>query len=97
MHKPALLPILPLLGLAAAQAAPGGGGPAATLAATQSPTVTQVTSIQTVGGSTVGVEVVFTQTFAMTALGSWPLGTAVRAGTIGLGDIAGSVGGVKSA
>lgn len=87
------IPLLPplLLGLAAAQA------PAATLVATQSPTVTEVTSLQTVAGSVVGVPVVFTQTFAATALGSWPLGTAVRKGTVGLGDISGSVGGVKTA
>lgn len=97
MHITDLLLLLPLLSLASSQAAPGGGAPVATLAPTQSPTVTQVMSIQTVGGSTVGVEVVFTQTFATTALGTWPLGTDVRSGTIGLGDIAGSIGAVKSA
>lgn len=91
MH-PSTIFIPLLLGLAAAQA------PAATLVATQSPTVTEVTSLQTAaGGSVVGVPVVFTQTFAATALGSWPLGTAVQKGTVGLGDIAGSVGGVKTA
>jgi hypothetical protein len=97
MHITDLLLLLPLLSLASSQAAPGGGGPVATLAPTQSPTVTQVMSLQTGGGSTVGVEVEFTQTFATTALGTWPLGTEVRRGTIGLGDISGSIGGVKSA
>jgi hypothetical protein len=92
-----LLHLAPLLALAAAQAAPGGGVPGATLAPTQSPTVTQVNSLQTVGGSTVVVPVVFTQTFAKTALGTWPLGTVVQKGSIGLGSIQGSVGDVKTA
>lgn len=41
--------------------------------------------------------VVYTQTFAQTALGSWPLGTSPLPGTIGLGSIQGQVGVVKSA
>jgi hypothetical protein len=97
MHVTDLLRLLPLLSLSSAQAAAGGGGLVATMAPTQAPTVTQVTSIQTVGGSTVGVAVEFTQTFATTALGTWPLGTEVRKGTIGLGDIVGSVGGAQRA
>jgi hypothetical protein len=97
MHIPRLLHFLPVLSLALAQAAPGGGGPESTLAATQSPTVSTVNSLQTVGGSTVAVQVVFTQTFATTALGTWPLGTVVQTGVIGLGTIAGSVGEVKTA
>lgn len=64
------------------------------LAPTQSPTVTQVLSLQIVGDSTIEVQAMFTQTFTKTALGTWPLGTEVKRGTIGLGDIAGSVGGV---
>jgi len=94
-----LAPFLTLLSLSLsprlihAQAA-AGGGVVATTAATQSPTVVTGPSLQTVGGSTIAVQgVVFTQTFAATALGTWALGTVVSSGSVGLGTIQGTVGG----
>jgi len=100
-----ITPFLTLLSLSLAPAlthaqavagggAAAGGGVVATTAATQSPPVITGPSLQTVGGTTIAVQgVVFTQTFAATALGTWPLGTVVSAGSVGLGTIQGIVGG----
>ncbi|KAN0112906.1 hypothetical protein V8E51_005857 [Hyaloscypha variabilis] len=96
-HLAFLLPLLALLSITTAQAvAAGGGAVSATLAATQSPTVGTWPSLFTVGTETSTTYLVFTQTFASTALGTWALGTTPAAGTIGLGTIVGTVGSVKA-
>jgi len=76
--------------------AAGGGAVSATLAASQSPTVGTWASLYTVGTETSTTWMVFTQTFASTALGTWDLGATPAAGTIGLGTIVGTVGNVKA-
>jgi hypothetical protein len=91
-----LLPFLFAVPFASAQIAAGGGGAVTSLVATQSPVVSSLASLETVGGKVTAVQVVFTQTFAQTALGTWPLGTAPKPGTIGLGTIQGEVGVVKT-
>lgn len=97
MQPHLLLSILALLSFATAQAVAPGGGAAVTLAPTQSPTVGTWGSLFTVDGTTSVAFVVFTQTFAATALGSWDLGPTPGVGTIGLGTIAGTVGSTKAA
>jgi len=77
------------------QIAQGGGVAAATLAAVQYPVVTNVASLQTINGVTTVVQIVFTQTFAATPLGTWAFPTP-GVGSVGLGDIQGTVGSVKS-
>lgn len=76
MRPSSLLPaLLSLLNLSSAspepQLAQGGGLAATTLAATQYPIVTTVASLLTVGGTTSTTYIVYTQTFAATALGSY--------------------------
>jgi hypothetical protein len=66
------------------------------LAASQSPTVGTWGSLYTVGTVTSVSWVVFTQTFASTALGTWSLGATPAAGAIGLGTIGGTVGSTKA-
>lgn len=78
MRPSTLLPaFLTLLTLSSAspepQVAAGGGDAATTLAATQYPIVTTVASLMTVGGTTTTTYIVYTQTFAATALGSYVL------------------------
>lgn len=90
-----LAPLL-LCSLTTAQVAPGGGAAPVSLAPTQFPVSTSITSLVTIGGTTTGVYQLFVQTFAATALGSWDLGPTPRAGVIGLGDIQGEVGKVKT-
>ena len=71
------------------QIAQGGGIVAPSLATTQAPTVTTVPSLTTSGGVVTAVQVVFTQTFASTALGTWALGDTPKSGIVGLGSLAG--------
>jgi hypothetical protein len=92
-----VLATLLIVPFTSAQIAAGGGvAPAPSLAATQYPTVLNVPKILIQGGVTTSQEVVFTQTFASTALGTWAFPTPA-VGTIGLGEIEGQVGEVKSA
>ncbi|KAH8796552.1 hypothetical protein BGZ57DRAFT_11829 [Hyaloscypha finlandica] len=97
-HVQFLLPLIALLSFTTAdpQAVAAGGGVATTLAASQSPTVGTWGSLYTVGTVTSVSWVVFTQTFASTALGTWSLGATPAAGTIGLGTIGGTVGSTKA-
>ncbi|KAH8599176.1 hypothetical protein B0O99DRAFT_613207 [Bisporella sp. PMI_857] len=74
------------------QLAAGGGAVDATIAPTQSPTISKVNYLTTIGGKVTVVPTQFTQTFAKTALGTWPLGATPSAGVIGLGNIQGTVG-----
>ena len=96
-----LLPslIAPLLFLASLtiaapepQLAQGGGLAAATIAASQYPTVTTAGSLFTLNGVTSATWVPYTQTFASTALGTWDIGATPLSGSIGLGSIQGTVG-----
>lgn len=92
-----LLPLLTFLALAV-EASPGpdpleGQAEATIQAATQMATTTIAGSLFTVDGTTSATWVLFTQTFAATALGTWDLGTTPKVGTIGFGSIAGTVGG----
>ena len=81
----------------AAQVAAGGGaGVVTSIVATQYPVVTNAPSLFTLNGVTSATNIVFTQTFASTALGSWPLGATPLAGAIGLGDLQGTIGLVKT-
>ena len=80
----------------APQIAQGGGIAPTTLAPVQYPVVSNVASLVTINGVTTVSQIVFTQTFASTALGTWALGPTPLVGSIGLGDIAGTVGGVKT-
>jgi len=90
-----LLTILLLLAPTLAQnAALGGGGAGATQAASQYPTVSNVASLVTAGGSTTVAQVAFTQTF-VTPLGTWAFPTP-SIGSIGLGNIQGTVGAVRA-
>jgi hypothetical protein len=93
-----LLPLLLTLVSAAPepQLAQGGGLAATTIAATQMATTTVAGSLFTINGVTSATWILFTQTFASTALGSWDLGPTPAAGSIGLGAIQGTVGGVKT-
>lgn len=92
MHLLTSLALLTLpITLVSAQAAAGGGA-VATTANTQYPTVTTCESLKTVDGTTTVETVVFTQTFAATALGTWAFGNVVSSGSVGLGSISGTVG-----
>jgi len=82
--------------LAQAQVAAGGGALPATQAVTQYPISTTAPYWSTIGGTTTIVYQLFVQTFASTALGSWDLGPTPAAGAIGLGDIQGQVGVIKT-
>jgi hypothetical protein len=62
------------------------------IAATPMPTVTSAPSLYTVNGVTTATYILFTQTFASTALGTWPIGATPLSGSIGLGTIQGTVG-----
>jgi len=75
-----------------AQLAQGGGLAPSAAAATQVNPVMNVPFLFTVGGVTSATPTLFTQTFAKTALGSWPLGATPLPGVIGLGSIQGEVG-----
>lgn len=55
-----------------------------------------VNSIYTIDGTTYDTYVAFTQTFASSALGTWAIGATPLVGSIGLGDIEGTVGAVKN-
>lgn len=87
----AALAILP--SLTSAQNAALGGGAAAVPAATQYPTVFAAQSLVTVGGVVQTQNVQFTQTFK-TPLGTWAFPTPL-VGSVGLGDIQGTVGAIK--
>ncbi|KAH6682937.1 hypothetical protein B0J14DRAFT_431738, partial [Halenospora varia] len=76
--------------------AAGGGVVTATLGATQMATTSNVPSLFTLNGATSATNIMFTQTFASTALGSWALGATPLAGSIGLGSIQGTVGVIKT-
>jgi hypothetical protein len=78
------------------QVAAGGGVAATTLAAAQYPVVTTAGSLFTINGVTSATWKLYTQTFATTALGSWALGPTPQAGSIGLGDVQGTIGVVKT-
>ncbi|KAH7351242.1 hypothetical protein BKA65DRAFT_550203 [Rhexocercosporidium sp. MPI-PUGE-AT-0058] len=77
------------------QVAAGGGIAATTLAPSQYPISTTAGSLFTVNGVTSATWTLFVQTFATTALGTWELGPTPGVGSIGLGDIQGTVGGVR--
>ncbi|KAG4428084.1 hypothetical protein IFR05_016433 [Cadophora sp. M221] len=77
------------------QVAAGGGIAPTTLAPSQYPVSTTAGSLFTVNGVTSATWKLFVQTFATTALGTWELGPTPGVGSIGLGDIQGTVGGVK--
>ncbi|RFU25605.1 hypothetical protein B7463_g10727, partial [Scytalidium lignicola] len=67
------------------QVAQGGGAAPAVPAPTQYPVVSVVPSLTTNPAGVVStIYITFTQTFAATALGSWPLGPTPLAGKIGL-------------
>jgi len=90
-----LLALLLFLAPARAQnAALGGGVAGAAQAATQYPVVSNVASLVTVGGTVTTEAVVFTQTF-VTPLGTWAFPTP-SAGSVGLGNIQGTVGAVHN-
>ncbi|EKD20216.1 uncharacterized protein L3040_000547 [Drepanopeziza brunnea f. sp. 'multigermtubi'] len=78
------------------QLAAGGGVAATTLAASQYPIASTAGSLFTINGVTSATWTLFVQTFATTALGTWELGPTPGVGTIGLGSIPGTVGGVKT-
>ena len=70
------------------EVAAGGGLPGAAAAETQFPIVSaDAWELVVAGGKTVAAQKPFTQTFATTALGGWPLGPTPAVGTIGLGNI----------
>ncbi|KAL5321487.1 hypothetical protein ACEPPN_009446 [Leptodophora sp. 'Broadleaf-Isolate-01'] len=79
------------------QVAAGGGIAPTTLAPSQYPVSTTAGSLFTVNGVTSATWKLFVQTFATTALGTWELGPTPGVGSIGLGDIQGTVGGVRKA
>ena len=92
-----LLPLLALLTRTlASPEALGEQGAVTTQAATQMATTTTAGSLFTSDGTTSVTWVLFTQTFATTALGTWDLGATPGSGAIGLGTIAGTVGGLFS-
>ncbi|KAK2625877.1 hypothetical protein QTJ16_005189 [Diplocarpon rosae] len=77
--------------------AAGGGIVAATPVASQYPISTTAGSLFTVNGVTSATWKLFVQTFATTALDTvWELGATPAPGIIGLGNIAGTVGAVRS-
>lgn len=65
-------------------------------AATQMATTSQCRSLVTLNGVTTAKDVLFTQTFASTALGTWALGAAPGVGSIGMGTIQGTPGATKT-
>lgn len=77
------------------QLAAGGGVAPTTLAPSQYPISTTAGSLFTVNGVTSATWGLFVQTFATTALGTWELGPTPGVGTIGLGDVLGSVGSMR--
>ncbi|CZT41719.1 uncharacterized protein RSE6_01495 [Rhynchosporium secalis] len=77
------------------QIAAGGGVAPTTLAPSQYPVSTTAGSLFTQNGVTSATWKLFVQTFATTALGTWELGPTPGVGVIGLGDIQGTVGGVR--
>lgn len=88
--------LLALSSLTAAEPQLGGGAEVTTTAITQYPTTGYWPSLSTINSdSTTTVYILYTQTFAATALGTWPLGTVVSVGSVGLGSISGTVGGVE--
>jgi Killer toxin-resistance protein 1 len=90
---PLLLTVCSFISLVIGQIAAGGGNTVAgTMVASQYPVVTNAPSLYTLNGVTSSTNIVFTQTFASTALGSWALGATPLAGVIGLGDIQGTIG-----
>lgn len=95
-----ITPLLLLTSLANAspepQLAQGGGVAATSIVATQQAVVTTANSLFTLDGTTSASYLVFTQTFASTALGSWPIGATPMSGAIGLGTIQGTVGVVST-
>jgi hypothetical protein len=95
MHYRLSLPLLVLLPLTTAQniAVGGGAAPAQTTVATQMPTTTQVQYPQTLAnGEVTWVGTMFTQTF-VSVPDQWP---GPASGQIGLGNIAGTIGAVKT-
>ena len=72
----------------------GAGNPAASPAPSQYPVVNVGSSLLTIDGKTSAVNGPFTQTFVL-PLGTWAFPTP-SAGSIGLGDIQGTVGAVKT-
>lgn len=83
--------------LVSAQAALGGGAVVPAIIPTQYPTVVVGPSLFTNAAGVTSANVApFTQTFNSGPLGTWAFPTPLP-GTIGLGDIQGTVGGVKSA
>lgn len=91
-----LLPLLSLSSLATAQVAAGGGAVVSSAAASQMATTSACRSLATLNGVTTAVNMVFTQTFASTALGTWALGAAPGVGSVGYGTIQGTPGGSKT-
>lgn len=85
----------PAFALEDRQVAAGGGIVATTLAPSQYPISTTAGSLFTVNGVTSATWTLFVQTFATTALGTWELGPTPQVGSIGLGDIVGTVGSVR--
>ncbi|KAK0102301.1 hypothetical protein ONS95_005924 [Cadophora gregata] len=77
------------------QLAAGGGLAATTLAPSQYPISTTAGSLFTINGVTSATWKLYVQTFATTALGTWELGPTPGVGSIGLGDIEGTVGGLR--
>jgi hypothetical protein len=74
-----------------------GGGVAGTIpAALQMASTTVAGSLFTAGGTTGAVWKEITLTFATTALGTWALGPTPASGSIGLGNLVGTVGRVKT-
>lgn len=65
-------------------------------AATQMATTSQCRSLVTLNGVTTAQDILFTQTFASTALGTWALGAAPGVGSIGMGGIQGTYGVTKT-
>lgn len=97
MQSPLFVLVLALVHFsvpAVGQNAAAGGGAQGTLAASQYPTTVMGPSLVTAGGSTVVVTQMFTQTFK-SPLGTWAFATP-SVGSIGLGNITGSVGAVKN-
>ncbi|CAG8954838.1 hypothetical protein HYFRA_00008523 [Hymenoscyphus fraxineus] len=91
-----LLALSTFSSLAAAQIAAGGGAVISSPAATQMATTSKCRSLATIDGKTTAIEMTFTQTFAKTALGTWALPPTPGVGTIGLGDIQGQIGVMKT-
>jgi hypothetical protein len=71
------------------------GGAVAPPAATQYPVVAMVPKIVIVGTRTTSSHFLFTQTFAVTALETWAFATP-GVGSVGLGDVGGTVGGLRT-